>query len=241
MNRADTLHADDPTVFPAFVAQRSVRFRPDADPAETALELGVSPIPSSLMRAVVKRRNEFVAGRYCARQALIRLAAVHASASIDIGPSREPCFPAGFVGSITHADGLASAAVARASDARGVGIDIETWIEPGRVEEVRETIGLAAEYATLCRTTGWSLPEAVTLVFSAKESIYKCLFASVGRYFDFHDVIIHRVDTASGAFEGRLVTSLTAGLPEGFALRGRFERRDAFVATGIVLLADGTT
>jgi 4'-phosphopantetheinyl transferase EntD len=54
--------------------------------------------------AVVRRRCEFVTARRCAHQALAKLG--HAPAPIRTGPKREPQWPAGLVGSITHTTGL---------------------------------------------------------------------------------------------------------------------------------------
>ena len=79
-------------------------------------------IPASLAKAVDKRLSEFVAGRYCAREAL-KLLGLTQPPSIGIRPDRGPDRPEGVVGAITHTDGFAWAAVARQRDLRGIGID----------------------------------------------------------------------------------------------------------------------
>jgi enterobactin synthetase component D / holo-[acyl-carrier protein] synthase len=73
--------------------------------------------------AVESRRREFVTARRCAREALAKLG--HAPTPIRSGPQREPLWPAGLVGSITHTSGFRAAAVAPRSVLSSVGIDTE--------------------------------------------------------------------------------------------------------------------
>ena len=70
-----------------------------------------------------KRRREFVTARRCAREALASLG--QAPGPIGVGPSREPQWPAGLVGSITHTRGFRAAAVAPQSVVASIGIDAE--------------------------------------------------------------------------------------------------------------------
>ena len=67
---------------------------------DTADQLGLA-LPVTLDKAVQKRKAEFLAGRYCARAALAQLDGSLA-VNIGIGANREPLWPPGFVGSITH-------------------------------------------------------------------------------------------------------------------------------------------
>ena len=50
------------------------------------------------------------------------------------------------------------------------------------------------------------------VVFSAKETLFKCLYAEVGRYFDFRDALVDALDAASGRFNVRLLVPLTPRL-----------------------------
>ncbi|HEY7101617.1 MAG TPA: 4'-phosphopantetheinyl transferase, partial [Mycobacteriales bacterium] len=74
-------------------------------------------------RAVGKRRAEFTTVRTCARIALGRLGLP--PAPLLSGPKREPLWPDGVVGSITHCDGYRAVAVARADQLATIGIDAE--------------------------------------------------------------------------------------------------------------------
>jgi len=69
------------------------------------------------------RRSEFVTARRCARRALAKLGLP--SMPIRQGPSREPLWPAGIAGSITHCAGYRAAAVAELAALAGLGIDAE--------------------------------------------------------------------------------------------------------------------
>src|SRR5690348_12722868 len=61
--------------------------------------------------SIRSRQDEFRTGRYCARKALHRLGIP--AISIPAGSNREPIWPYGYIGSITHCNGFCAAAVAR--------------------------------------------------------------------------------------------------------------------------------
>ena len=73
--------------------------------------------------ASLRRREQFTAGRVASRAALGRLG-MRAGAIMQ-GPHREPLWPNGFVGSITHCDGFCCSVVARASQVHSIGFDAE--------------------------------------------------------------------------------------------------------------------
>src|ERR1051325_9262065 len=74
-------------------------------------------------KAVAKRRQEFTTVRHCARIALARLG--RPPAAIPSGQRREPQWPAGVVGAITHCDGYRGVVLAEASAVTSIGIDAE--------------------------------------------------------------------------------------------------------------------
>src|SRR5690349_17676802 len=87
-------------LFDAPVAAFEVRGTPTAewlDAGEAAL----------VARGADKRRREFAGGRACARRALAALDAP--SAALLVAAERAPAWPAGWVGSITHAAGYCGA------------------------------------------------------------------------------------------------------------------------------------
>ncbi|MGH3115544.1 MAG: 4'-phosphopantetheinyl transferase superfamily protein [Gaiellales bacterium] len=163
-------------LLPASVAV-AVSDAPGADPP-------LEPIESAgLVGAVGRRRREFAIGRYCARRALGRLGEpVHA---IPVGDHRQPLWPPGIIGSITHCQGFCAAAVARTTLLRGLGIDAE----PVAIldDEVSSLIATPLE-----QVRALAEPPAVgmTLLFSAKESVFKCMFPLTGVFLEFLDVTI---------------------------------------------------
>lgn len=137
-----------------------------------------------IARATPERRHEFVTARRCARDALAALG--YARAAIRSGPHRQPLWPDGVVGSITHCTGYRAAAVARRTEVASVGIDAEPH-EP-LPEGVLDPITLPAERDHLTALTAthpgthWG-----RLLFSAKESTYKTWFPLTGRWLGFKD------------------------------------------------------
>jgi enterobactin synthetase component D len=221
----------DPALFPGFVAQHTIAFD-EADPADRAAL--VAQVPVELAAAVTKRQLEFAAGRHCAREALTRLGHPDAGAVIPSGPHREPRWPAGITGAITHTRGYASVAVARTSQTSGVGLDAELWVDADTAGRIGPLVAQRAEVDAVAEALGWPSPRALTLIFSAKEAVFKCLFPRVGHYFDFLDAAIGVVDAARGELAAELLVTLTPALRAGHVLAGRFVHDTARVYTGLV-------
>ena len=218
-------------LFPAFVAQYSVAFDPHTD-ADLALRFPGIEVPESLARAVPKRRVEYCAGRFCAQQALRVCSAADAQTVIGTGAHGEPLWPAGIVGAITHTHEFAAAAVALKRDARAIGFDAERVTQLSA--DVLDYIAVPAEIAALSLTSNMDADVVASVVFSAKESLFKCLYPEVQRYFDFRDAVIEALDSR-GHFRARLLVELTAQLPQGSRFTGRFANADGRVYTAIVL------
>jgi enterobactin synthetase component D len=210
------------------VACECVRYVPGDEGLFSAIEL-----PPQLDRAVAKRRLEFLAGRSCAMAALRRLAPGLVAGAMPIGADRAPVWPEGIVGAITHTEGFAAAAVARTADLVGVGLDTERVVSASAMEAVATQVATLEEMRALA---GAGLGEAVllTIVFSAKESLFKCLYPRVGRYFDFHDATVVDVSESAQTFTAELRTEL-GGLAAGTQLSGRFALVVGLVHTGIAL------
>ena len=71
-------------------------------------------------KAVDKRRREYATGRWLAHRALAELNV--SAPGIPTGPKREPLWPDGVVGAITHTDGIVAVAVTTDVEVAGVGI-----------------------------------------------------------------------------------------------------------------------
>ncbi len=173
---------------------------------------GLFPIEAGAVeRAVPSRRLEFARGRACARRALAAVGG--AAGPIPVGPSREPVWPEGFVGAITHCDGMVAAVAARREDVSAIGLDGEV-ARPLR-DEVRRLVVHPAE------AIGELGPLAGTLLFSAKESIHKAVFPLEGVWLDFLDVRVE-LDRGGGLYRAMPAPDAKASSRSLDDLVGRF-------------------
>ena len=190
-------------------------------------------IPESLVKAVHKRKAEYVAGRYCAHQAL---SLIKIEGSVGRYSDQSPKWPPCLIGSITHTHYFSMAAVGSSRDYIGVGIDSEMMIPSVKMDSLAEQFITPEEYnlAAIC-----GLPPEVWLylVFSAKESIYKSLYPSVKRFFGFFDVKIisvHRVDMQRGILAVQLTTQLGC-FEKGFLLNCSYLINEPYIHTYVLL------
>lgn len=203
-------------------------------PVEFEIEWGdprnavVDPFPEELAlvaSAVAKRRNEFLQGRQCARAALSRLG--FAAAALSIGKQREPLWPSGVVGSITHCDDLCAAAITRSEAYAGVGIDVE----PAKTLDRPLAERVATELEMHALPTLSPLL-AARLVFSAKEAFYKAQFYRTRAWLDFFDVAIEL--QPEGGFSARLLVGADALAP-GARFHGVWRANNEHLFTAIAL------
>ncbi|MEV0425895.1 4'-phosphopantetheinyl transferase superfamily protein [Micromonospora sp. NPDC050495] len=204
------------------------------DPAEARL----LPAEEALVGgAVEKRRREFTTGRHLARRALAELGVP--PVALLAGPRREPRWPDGTVGSITHCAGYRAAVAARAGTLLSTGIDAEPN-EP-LPAGVLDSIALPEErsrVAELLRrepAVRWD-----RLLFSIKESVYKAWYPLTGRWLDFEEADV-TVDPAAGTFRARLLVPPPA-LPDGRPLggfTGRWLARRGLVLAAIAVPVAG--
>jgi 4'-phosphopantetheinyl transferase EntD len=184
---------------------------------------------AQLGNAVESRLQEFTTARSLARQALGRLGVP--PAPIHSGCAREPLWPSGIVGSITHCAGYRAAAVARSTRFRTLGIDAE--VDDALPPEVVGTILVADEISWIeCAPDRrhWD-----RVIFSAKESVYKACYPLTHRWLDFSQVAI-TINAAAGAFRVRPLGSLpenSAGILQ--ELSGRFLLGNRIILTAVFL------
>jgi 4'-phosphopantetheinyl transferase EntD len=183
-------------------------------------------------RAGVKRRREFTVSRYCARRALGELGLF--AIPIPSSPSRAPVWPAGIVGSITHCGNYCAAAVGRRAQFDSLGIDAELHrpLPPGtlelvsRQEESESLRGLPQD------GTCWD-----TVLFSAKESVYKAWYPLVGTWLGFHDVAIG-FEPGAKKFVARVVATSAASASIPAMFPGRYHVQPGMIATAVAIRRD---
>ena len=200
------------------------------------VQINEAEIPPQLSEAVQRRKAAYVAGRASARAAL--LAAGAATGEVGYGEKNAPNWPQGWVGSITHTEtsenqGVAAAAVGSLGAHRSIGIDSEQWASLETAREIREQVAVPEEMEIL---SFLKEEQALTVLFSAKEAIYKAVAPLVGVFFDFEDA---RLAAASkGAvleltFE--LVNSLDREFTRGTLVRAKVATRVAGVDAAVVI------
>ncbi|MEG0007023.1 MAG: 4'-phosphopantetheinyl transferase superfamily protein [Aeromonas sp.] len=198
-------------------------------------EQGIA-LPHTLGRAVAKRQGEFLAGRLAARQALRPFGL--ADQEVAIGEGRAPCWPVGMEGSISHSQlaGAGMALCAVRPGRAGLGLDLEAWLSEEQASQLWPGIVDKEEWERLAAgaaTADLSLAEGLTLVFSAKESLFKALYPRVGRYFDF-------LDASWSAMGGQtltltLKTALAPDLPAGWYCTLHWQRLPGGLLTLLAL------
>jgi 4'-phosphopantetheinyl transferase EntD len=167
-----------------------------ADPRLTYPLLPGEGVP----RTTPARLREFAAGRAAARGAMVLLDMV--PVAMPMAADRAPVWPQGITGSITHTDTDCLAAV---TQTKGVlGIDME---RDGRVTaDLWPTVLHDDEDST-----------QATLIFAAKEAVYKAQYPLTGVLFDFHRLHV-RIEGA--AFRARFCAD-TGPIAEGSLWTGR--------------------
>ena len=148
-------------------------------------------VPPELERAVPRRRLQFLAGRYCAVQAIAGVTGAIAAGGgygLPRGPAGEPEWPTGITGSITHTGEFVWAAAARMADAAAIGIDSEPVLTNERAARIARIVLRLEEREASDSPLGEGV--RTTLAFSAKESLFKLLYRTVGRRFYYADAAL---------------------------------------------------
>jgi 4'-phosphopantetheinyl transferase EntD len=149
--------------------------------------------------AAETRRREFISGRTCAHATLRALGVT--PVPVLRGSQREPIWPSGVVGSITHCHGYCAAVAASTLQYAAIGIDAEVH-DRLPVEAISDVL-LDKEKAWVqsrCEEdTHWD-----RMIFSAKESTYKAWFALTHLWLGFEDVTV-TVRPEGRVFRSRLI------------------------------------
>lgn len=184
---------------------------------------------AAIAAAVPRRKREYAAGRACARQALAALGA--SPVALPAGPDRLPQWPVGYVGSITHDERFAAAAVGRVADGvRSVGIDIEP-AEP-LPADLYEMICRPEELAWLGSRPASARGLMARALFGAKECAFKCQYPITRRMLEFHEVAVS-LDPERETFAASFLSDEVAALC-GRTVHGRFRTTPACIGCAMV-------
>lgn len=185
----------------------------------------------SVRGAVPRRVREFTAGRTAARIALQRLG--YDNMTVPVGKRRQPVWPPGVTGSISHASDYCIAAVCMRTSISSLGIDIEQATPLS--DSLVDLVCTPEEKARFAHADGGAGLLA-KFAFSAKESVFKCLFPVYGEELEFHDVSL---DLA--LHEGRYtahVSRFALNSDSDLDVHGRFTCTSRLVISAAVLHED---
>ena len=179
-----------------------------------------------------RRQTEFSQGRSCAHQALAKFK-LESEPIPRNAKTREPCWPEAVRGSITHSGDYAAAAVGLADDVSGIGIDLESL---SRVVDfnISRHVCVEQELEWLKTLSLANANQGLRIIFSAKESIFKCLFPISRTYLYFKDATVE-IDEDNAEFTFTLSRECTGITKAGFHHSGKFSIIDKMLLTSIYL------
>ena len=175
-----------------------------------------------------QRLRSYSTGRYLSHQLLAN--AGFPDTDVLSGDEREPLWPPGVQGSISHTDAWCLVAMTTAVRYCGLGVDIEQVqaLESGlrdivlTQQEQRDIAALPA-LSPLQQTSGNTL--SVTgwpaVYFSIKESLFKCRFPVERQWIDFHQATVS-VDPDARTFSAVFAPELDNTLLNNSNLNGQF-------------------
>lgn len=184
-------------------------------------------LPKSIEKSVIKRQAEYLAGRILAQRILI--GSGHFDNELKIGSAREPLWPKGFIGSISHSDNIALVIAAKANQYNLIGCDVEPLLSLELIEEIKLTVLLSEELPFLNAKNSCK-QEVFTLIYSAKESLYKALYPKVGYFFDFYAAKVVKINRQ----ENIISLSLTNHLNDTYRKHHVFTLKFAHVKNNIM-------
>lgn len=137
--------------------------------------------------SVKKRQREFIAGRTLAKHALEKLG--FENYVLRSGKYREPLWPKKIVGSISHSNDYVCTTISNSNRYKGIGVDLEPIEEISKGQQ--ELILTRNEKKWLSKLDPDTQKKLHKVIFSAKESLYKCIFPIVREFIDFQQVDLH--------------------------------------------------
>ncbi|MFZ8201845.1 4'-phosphopantetheinyl transferase family protein [Alteromonas portus] len=167
-------------------------------------------LPLSIEESVNKRQAEYLSGRYLSRLAMEQCGLFYPSPpQIEIGRLRAPIWPKIVAGSITHHQYIAYAVVVTRPLAEDnfIGIDTELWLTEEQSNEFAVNIHNTEESRVLL-SAGFSNHQATTLLFSAKEALFKAVCPFVGEYFGFEAARLQSCDVLRKTDSSNLIGSM---------------------------------
>jgi 4'-phosphopantetheinyl transferase EntD len=160
-------------------------------------------------RACRRKQEEFALGRAATHFALKQIGLENPGPVLR-GPIGEPLWGDGVVGSITHCFPWSAAVVVKCSNRFAIGVDLETVVGT----EGTDISHLVCRDAELDWVRHGDCQERLTMIFSAKEAVYKAFYPLCRRYIDFKEVELKWFPEQS-CFLAEFLEPLSPDLPCG--------------------------
>ena len=173
-----------------------------------------------------KRLAEFAAGREQARRLISTITGT--AEPLLVGDYRQPLWPDGIIGSISHSDVYCAVAVAAVTTTSDLGIDVEK-LQPLN-PEVEDVVLTQSELAATAAHERW----VRTLIFSIKEANYKCCYHMVKAYIDFKqcEVVLNHED---GSYQSTIRCNNGSGEPLAIRVQGRWKVESGHIFTSAII------
>jgi enterobactin synthetase component D len=140
---------------------------------------------------------------------------------VHSGAHRQPIWPSGWVGSISHTSTIAVSCLAKSCEVGLLGLDLENWFAPEVAHRISATI-VDRQEALYLGTLG-PFEHMLTLAFSAKESLFKAAYPQVGGYFDFNAARLVEAHWPSGRLVLGVTQDLSTSIRAGMLFEGHFQ------------------
>ncbi|MEM9101112.1 MAG: 4'-phosphopantetheinyl transferase superfamily protein [Pseudomonadota bacterium] len=189
------------------------------------------PLPQQISQSVKKRQAEFLAGRVAAGEALANTDSSLTDCHVTTAKHRAPSWPAGFTGSISHTSRVALAIVSDLKAVSSVGIDIEDNLDDELSAQISCQIHNKEEQKLLTNL-GLTSSHATTLIYSAKESLFKALYQYVNDYFGFECARVVDADLNKQILQ----LELESNFRQGYALRASYQCDFTFLGASTMTL-----
>lgn len=140
---------------------------------------------------------------------------------------RAPIWPSGIVGSISHSSGFAIVAISK--EHKSIGIDLEKVMSDERYEKLKDQF--LTEEEIKINQIDFNL--FGTIVFSAKESLFKLIYPLCREYFGFHSAKIREISEIGFSIE--LKSQSTSVSKFNGIYQGKWQKLDDIILTSLVI------
>lgn len=195
--------------------------------SDNFFELADINLPVYIKNSVIKRRAHYLTGRILVKILLNQIGIT--DFNLINGSGNEPLWPENIIGSLSHTENYAICAIDHLNNYTGIGVDIQKCISIETANKIWPLIMSTVEKELLI-TNVIEFPVLLTIVFSAKESLYKALYSQVKSFNYFNLLTITKLDFKNKKF----VLELKCDLKNNYNYGDRFEGDFQYLENNII-------